>query len=105
MVAAQRFQCPFCGYVLDSLGAVCPVCQPGGEMPEHVKHEWAVAHWRGLILHLGRDDAIVREGSLWEEHGLVEGDVRPLLMRMEDDGEIIRFSGYYRVRGEHTASE
>jgi RNA polymerase subunit RPABC4/transcription elongation factor Spt4 len=104
-MAAQQFQCPLCGYLLDRPWAVCPICHPEDETAEHVKREWAVAHWRGLILALGQDDAVVREGSLWEEHGLVEADVRPLLARMEHDREIMRFSGYYRVRGEHAASQ
>jgi RNA polymerase subunit RPABC4/transcription elongation factor Spt4 len=104
-MAAQGFQCPGCGYLLDRPAAVCPVCHPEGGVPEHVGREWAIAHWRGLILNLGRGDAVVREGALWEEHGLIEEDVRALLVRMEGDGEIVRFSGYYRVRSEHDAPE
>ena len=73
-------------------------------MPGRVKHEWAVAHWRELILHLAQDDAVVREASLWEEHALLEEDVRPLLARMEEDGEVIRIAGYYRARGDRGGS-
>jgi RNA polymerase subunit RPABC4/transcription elongation factor Spt4 len=94
----ERFQCPRCGYLLDRPTALCPVCHPYDELPEHVKHEWAVAHWRGLVLHLAKRDVVVREASLWEEHPLLEDDVRPLLLRMEEDGEIERFAGCYRVR-------
>jgi hypothetical protein len=65
---------------------------------DHVKHEWAVAHWRGVILYLAQGGAVVREASLWEEHALPEADVRPLLTRMEYDGEIERFAGSYRMR-------
>jgi hypothetical protein len=97
---ADRSQCPFCGYVLDEPGAICPVCYPFSEVPEHVKHEWAMAHLRGIILHLGNDDAVVREACLWEEHAFLEEDARPLLLRMEEDREIERFGGYYRVRGQ-----
>ena len=98
----QDFQCPHCGYLLDGPAALCPVCHPYEEVPERVKREWAVAHWRGLVLHLGEKDGVVREASLWEEHALLREDVRPLLARMEKDGEIERFGGYYRVRSNHT---
>jgi hypothetical protein len=53
---------------------------------------------RGVILHLGTDDTVVREASLWEENAFLEDDIRPLLLRMDETGEIERFAGYYRVR-------
>jgi hypothetical protein len=53
---------------------------------------------RGHILYAGRRDAVVREASLWEDEPYLEEDVRPLLLRMEEDREIERFAGYYRVR-------
>jgi hypothetical protein len=77
----------------------CPVCNPdAGGMPQYAKHQWAVAHWRGLILDLAKGGAVIREASLWEENPLLEEDARPLLARMEEDGEIERFAGYYRAR-------
>jgi RNA polymerase subunit RPABC4/transcription elongation factor Spt4 len=103
-MTAARSQCPVCGYLLDEPAAACPVCHPHTEMPEHVKDQWAVARWRGIILHLAQDDAIVRESATWEETGLLEQDMRPLLARMAEDGEIERFAGYYRVRGQLEAS-
>jgi hypothetical protein len=60
---------------------------------------------RGLILHIGQDDAVMREDALWQEHALVDEDVRPLLARMEGDGETVRFSGFYRVRRQRDASK
>ena len=93
----ERLQCPVCGYLLDWGATRCPVCHPFSEMPDHIKAEWANAHLRGLILDFGRGDAVVREASLWEEHVFPEQDVRLLLGRMEDDQEIERFAGYYRV--------
>jgi hypothetical protein len=101
---ARRAQCLFCGCVLDEVSGGCPICHPDTEVPEHVKEEWAIAHLRGIILHLGKDDAVVREASLWEENPFLEEDARPLLLRMEADGEIERFGGYYRVRARHDAS-
>jgi hypothetical protein len=71
-------------------------------VPEHIKREWAVAHLRGLILCFAKDHAVVREASLWQEHPFLEGDVRPLLLRMEEDGEIERFAGHYRTRDADT---
>jgi hypothetical protein len=97
-MTTDRFQCPFCGYLLASDTEVCPVCHPYREVPEHVKKEWAVAHLRALILYFAKDDAVVREASLWKEHPFLEEEVRPLLLRMEEDGEIERFAGHYRTR-------
>jgi len=90
----MRFQCLWCGSLLDWPEALCPVCHPGDGMPEHVKEQWVLATWRGLILDLAKDGAVVRESATWEETGLLEEDVRPLLARMEEDGEIERFAGY-----------
>jgi len=103
-MTAERSQCSFCGYVLDQPPAVCPVCHPYSDVPEHVKREWAIAHLRGVILCLGNDDTAVREASLWEEHAFLEEDARPLLLQMEEDREIERFGGYYRVRSQHEGS-
>jgi hypothetical protein len=102
-MTGQRAQCPFCGYVLDEPAATCPVCHPHNEVPEHVKREWVTAHLRGVILYLARGDVVVREASLWEEHAFPEADARPLLLRMEEDGEIERFGGCYRLRSQHSA--
>jgi hypothetical protein len=79
--------------LLDEATASCPVCHPHSEVPEHIKEGWAIAHLSGVILHLGQGDAVVREASLLEEHAFLEDDARPLLLRMEDDGEIERFAG------------
>ena len=76
----------------------------GGGVPEHVKEQWAASHARGLILDMAGDGAVVPESATWEETGLLEEDVRPLLSRMEEDGEIDRFAGFYRLREPPQAS-
>lgn len=101
---AHAHQCPQCGYLIGEQGGICPVCEPGSRMREHVKRGWAMAHWRGVILALGDGGAVVREARAWEETGLIEADVRPLLAQMEEDGDIERFNGYYRVRVAREAS-
>ena len=103
-MTAERSQCPRCGCLLDRPAALCPIWDPREEIPEHIKREWAVAHWRGLILHLAKGGAVVQESATWEETGLLEADVRPLHARIEDEGEIERFAGYYRVRAASDAS-
>ncbi|MGZ6639352.1 MAG: hypothetical protein ACXVII_41775, partial [Solirubrobacteraceae bacterium] len=98
----ERCQCVKCGYPLQAPTSACPVCQPGGGVPEHVKEQWAISHARDNVLFLAGDGAVVPESALWEQAGLLEEDVRPLLSRMEEDGEIDRFAGFYRL---HSAAE
>jgi hypothetical protein len=79
---------------------------PSGKCQNTSKEELAIAHLRKLIPFLSKDDVVVRETDLWEEHPNVGSDVRPLLRQMEEDGEITRFAGYYRVqRRPPTAAE
>jgi hypothetical protein len=96
-VTSERLQCTFCGYLLDWGVDVCRVCHPHSELPEHVQDEIANAHLRGILFFNGKDDAVVREASLWEEGPFLEEEVRLALGRMEDVREIERFAGYYRV--------
>jgi hypothetical protein len=100
----ERCQCVKCGYPLQAPTSACPVCQPGGGVPEHVKEQWAISHARDNVLFLAGDGAVVPESALWEQAGLLEEDVRPLLSRMEEDGEIDRFAGFYRLRSAAEAS-
>jgi hypothetical protein len=102
-MAADRLQCPFCGFLLAPGADVCPVCHPDSEVPDHVKAQWATAHLRGVILYLGADGGAIREACLWEEHAFPQDDVRHLLLAMEEDGEIVRFAGHYRTRGSPNA--
>jgi hypothetical protein len=61
---------------------------------------------REWVFRLAKDKPVIREASLWDikhffeqdvESLFLEEDVRPVLLRMEEDREIERFHGYYRV--------
>lgn len=57
----------------------------------------------GFILHLGKDDAVVRKLPCGEENPFLEEDARPLLLRMEQDGEIERFTVATESAAKHHA--
>lgn len=116
-MTGEPLQCPYCGYLISagpgsSTGdygylvpadpahmpvGICQICCPD-PVPDHVKREYEIGRWRRLVLEAGKDGAVVREARLWENTARIrEKDIRPVLSRMEEDEEIERFGGYYRV--------
>jgi hypothetical protein len=96
-MARHGIQCLYCGYLLDCFEDVCPVFRPHSEVADHAKRDVAMAHERGRLLRAGAGGVIVREADLYDGLLFFESDVRSVLLRIEEDGEIERFNGHYRV--------